>query len=184
MLARTAQGIRGVVDTLGEVGHGYLAGSGRGLEFLAVDGDESGHPQVHEAFTGFVDRWTWGIRTLVQSGQEVAEALDAAGIEYDGVDTSTSGLLKRLVTLGVGNPAADLDEAQNGTWGEVGESLVPDFSAESMTGAGERIGEQWSETGADVWSQSLPGRIGRALDGEDPLEGDLEDLASLEEIVE
>lgn len=41
MLARAAQGIRGVVDTLGEVGHGYLAESGRGLEFLAVEGEES-----------------------------------------------------------------------------------------------------------------------------------------------
>lgn len=81
MLARTAQGIRGVVDTLGEVGHGYLAESGRGLSFLALGGEESGHPQVGASFDAFLDRWSWGLRALVQDGRAVAEALDAAGVE-------------------------------------------------------------------------------------------------------
>lgn len=184
MLARTAQGIRGVVDTLGEVGHGYLAESGRGLEFLALGGEESGHPMVAEALDGFVERWSWGIRTLVRDGQAVGQALDAAGVEYDGVDDSGGAQLRRLTTLAVGDPMADLDAAQEATWGEVGEGLVPDFSAESMREAGEAGAEQWRETGADVWGQSLPGRIGRALEGEDPFAGDVADLEGLGEIVE
>jgi hypothetical protein len=184
MLAQTAQGIRGVVDTLGEVGHGYLAESGRGLSFLALGGEESGHPMVGESFDGFLDRWSWGIRTLVRGGQEVAEALDAAGISYDGVDTSASGYLRRLTTLAVGDPSADLDEAQNGSWGDVGAGLLPDFSAASGQEAAAAAGEQWRETGQDLWEQSTPGRIGRALDGENPFAGDLEDLEGLGEIVE
>ncbi|MHC1558036.1 hypothetical protein ACR9E3_03725 [Actinomycetospora sp. C-140] len=184
MLARTAQGIRGVVDTLGEVGHGYLAESGRGLEFLALGGEEAGHPLVGEAFDGFLGRWAWGLRALVRDGQAVAEALDAAGIDYDDTDTSASGVLRRLVTLGVGDPSADLDAAQDGTWGEVGEGLLPDVSPESAQQAGAAAGEQWSETGQDLVDRSLPGRIGRALDGENPLAGDLEDLRGLGEIVE
>jgi len=184
MLARTAQGIRGVVDTLGEVGHGYLAESGRGLSFLALGGEESGHPLVGESMDGFLERWGWGLRTLVQDGQAVAEALDAAGVEYDGVDTSVSGELRRLVTLAVGNPAADLDEAQNGSWGEVGDELAPDFSPESGRAAAETSGEQWGEVGRDLWEQAVPGRIGRALDGENPFAGDLADLEGLGEIVE
>ena len=184
MLARTAQGIRGVVDTLGEVGHGYLAESGRGLEFLALDGEESGHPMVADAVGGFVGRWAWGLRGLVQDGQAVAEALDAAGIEYDGMDTSASGWLRRLTTAAVGDPGANLDDAQNGSWGDVGQGLLPDFSAESRRESAERTTEVWRETGADVLDQSIPGRIGRALDGENPFAGDLEDLGSLREIVE
>lgn len=100
MLARTAEGIRGAVDTLGEVGHGYLAESGRGLEFLALGGEESGHPMVAEALDGFVERWSWGIRTLVRDGQAVGQALDATGVEYDGVDDSA------------GDPAALGERAQ------------------------------------------------------------------------
>lgn len=184
MLARTAQGIRGVVDTLGEVGHGYLAGSGRGLSFLALDGEESGHPLVVASFDGFLERWGWGLRTLVRDGRAVAEALDAAGIGYDGVDTSVSGQLRRLVALAVGDPSADLDEAQNGSWGAVGADLAPDFSPESARAAAASSGAQWGEVGRDLWEQSAPGRIGRALEGENPFAGDLADLESLEEIVE
>ncbi|GAA4932603.1 hypothetical protein EV188_103741 [Actinomycetospora succinea] len=184
MLARTAQGIRGVVDTLGEVGHGYLAESGRGLSFLALGGEESGHPLVGESFDGFLERWGWGLRTLVQDGQAVAGALDAAGIEYDGVDTSVSGELRRLVALAAGNPATDLDEAQDATWGEVGADLAPDFSGESAQAAAEGSADQWGEVGRDLWEQSAPGRIGRALDGENPFAGDLADLEGLGEIVE
>jgi hypothetical protein len=114
----------------------------------------------------------------------VAQALDAAGIEYDGVDGSGSAQLRRLTTLAVGDPMSDLDAAQGATWGEVGEGLVPDFSAESLQEAGQVSAEQWRETGADVWDQSLPGRIGSALDGEDPFAGDVADLEGLGEIVE
>ncbi|GAA4784236.1 hypothetical protein GCM10023200_17290 [Actinomycetospora chlora] len=184
MLARTAQGIRGVVDTLGEVGHDYLAASGRGLSFLALDGEEAGHPEVAASVDGFLDRWSWGIRALVAGGQEVAGALDAAGVEYDGVDTSVSGVLRRLATLAVGDPSADLDAAQDGSWEDVGRGLVPDFSAESGQEAGAAASEQWRETGQDLWEQSTPGRIGRALDGEDPFAADRDDLAGLGEIVE
>lgn len=150
MLARTAQGIRGVVDTLGEVGHGYLAASGRGLSFLALGGEESGHPLVGESFDGFLDRWAWGLRSLVQDGQAVAEALDAAGIEYDGVDTSVSGQLRRLVTLTAGDPAADLDAARNGGWGDVGAGLLPDGGV----GQGGRRGDRRPV------ARDRPGRLG------------------------
>ena len=153
------------------------------MEFLALGGEESGHPVVAEAVDGFVQRWSWGIRTLVQDGRAVAQALDVAGIEYDGVDGSGGAQMRRITTLAVGDPVADLDEAQGATWGEVGEGLVPDFSAASVREAGQVGAEQWRETGADVWDQSLPGRIGRALDGEDPFAGDVADLEGLGEIV-
>jgi hypothetical protein len=162
--AALAEAARGVEDVLGElrslgVGAGR-AEAGRGVWALAARTGPSGPPGPGAAFEAFCSRWEWGVRALVRAGREMAEGLAAAGVAYAGADHDHGGLFQRILSGG--------DVAADRPWADVGRS----------------VSETWSAVGRDVAENSGPGMLVRALEGDDPLQGHLDDVARLHEIVE
>ncbi len=158
--AALAEAARGVEDVLGElrslgIGVGR-AEVGRGVEVLVAGTGPVGHAGLGGAFAAFCSRWEWGVRALVQAGREMADGLDAAAAAYAGVDRHQGELLERI------RPGAEP------SWRDVAGSVV----------------DTWTAVGQDVSAHSVPGALARALDGADPVQGLLDDLAGLHEIVE
>jgi len=69
-LEETAQGINGVI---GELGISEEAEVGRGFAGLSLNGLQAGCPPLQSALAGFFGRWQWGVRTLVQDGNQFAQ---------------------------------------------------------------------------------------------------------------
>ncbi|MFE6870238.1 hypothetical protein ACFVFS_27250 [Kitasatospora sp. NPDC057692] len=66
------EGINGAIAELQGLGIAGLAESGRGFSELELTGMEAGHPDLHTVFTAFCERWSWGVRALVQEGSDLA----------------------------------------------------------------------------------------------------------------
>jgi hypothetical protein len=64
-LRQTAQGINDTIGALEKLGFNEEAEVGRGFSGLALSGLQVGHADLQGAFSGFCDRWSWGVRTLV-----------------------------------------------------------------------------------------------------------------------
>jgi hypothetical protein len=69
-LAETAQGLNGVIGQLKGLGLSETGDVGRGFSELALSGLQAGNEDVASAFGSFCDRWSWGVRTLVQDGNQ------------------------------------------------------------------------------------------------------------------
>ncbi len=79
VLNQAAQGITGIIDALDGLGIGETATVGRGFSLLTLSPMEAGAPAVQRSFEGFTERWSWGVRALVQSANAIAETLGAGG---------------------------------------------------------------------------------------------------------
>lgn len=161
--ATLTEAARGMEDVLGELrslGLGVgRAEAGRGVWALAAGTGPAGHAGLGEAFATFCSRWEWGVRALVRAGREMTDGLGAAAAAYEIVDSDQSGLIRRLVVDG---PAPDQ------SWDETRRSMA----------------ETWTEVGQDIAANSVPGVVARAMQGANPVQGLLDDLAGLHEIVE
>lgn len=159
-LTAAAKGIDDLLDAMTELGGKYAAGQGRGLDGLRMDPDDVGNTGVAEALGGFVERWQWGIRTLVQQGRTIAQKLHETGIAYQHSDTTAGGLLRRAAEDLGGNPHADPATAQDKSWSEVmrdtnGRILHPDYSSESFHHLSEEAGKTWDAEAKDVANHYL-----------------------------
>jgi hypothetical protein len=131
-----------------------------------------GHAGLSSTFVAFCDRWEWGLREAVGRGGELAEELRAAAGAYERVDGDGEHLLARLVYDVVGDPAEAGD-----TWADVAAAALPDREMPEW-GA---VGAEWAATARDLADHTWPALIARALAGENPFAGQLDDLRPIVE---
>jgi hypothetical protein len=133
----------------------------------AVPGDV-GHAGLSSAFLDFCDRWAWGLRSAAERGADLAAELRAAAVAYgDGED-----LLARLVHDVVGDPGVHGD-----TWAEVAGAVRPGRGMPEW----DALGAEWVGAAQDVADHTWPALIARAVAGENPFEGQLDDLRPIVE---
>ena len=104
-------------------------------------------------------------------GADLADELRAAADAYGLVDGDGQDLLARLVYDVVGDPAEAGD-----TWADVAAAALPDREMPEW-GAGRGVGRHRR----DLADHSWPALIARALAGEDPFAGQLDDLRPIVE---
>ncbi|MCX5178177.1 hypothetical protein [Streptomyces virginiae] len=155
---------KGITDTLGELkelGMVGSAGMGRGFSDLALSGMESGHEGLTASMKTFCERWGWGVRALVQQGNQFAFDVGlSAGVMHE-QDQYIQGSFKVLTNSAMGNPYASEKDVIDKDWGEVlsdnpyTQIRDADYSAESFDRARENSKEAWKGAVRDVNSSDM-----------------------------
>lgn len=149
-LQETAKGISDTIGELKSLGIDESAGVGRGFSNLALTGEQAGHPDAQSALEEFGRRWSWGVRTLVQDGNQFAAMLHLSAGAYHDMEDYAVGTLKDIaVSLG-GDPHAQDEQVEKESWGQLAQSDIPDYSAKSFDQAGQEIEGQWKAEGRDL----------------------------------
>ncbi|MER5490085.1 hypothetical protein [Streptomyces sp. NPDC002490] len=156
-LGQIAQGITDTLGELNELGMVGRASTGRGFSDLALTGLQTGHDGLSSTLENFCERWEWGVRRLVQQGNEFADDVGlSAGVLHE-VDQYVHGSLKVVVNAGIGNPYATEDEITGKDWGEVLSSNPythirdADYSRESFEAAAHTSQEAWKGATREVF---------------------------------
>ncbi|WP_067651605.1 hypothetical protein [Nocardia harenae] len=148
-LQQTAQGITGMIGVLTDLGIKETAASGRGFSLLTMAPLEAGSAEVQESFENYCSRWSWGVRSLVQAGNEIAVALGLAAGRYHMMESKTSDMFKTMWTHTMGNPHLTRDEIEQRSWEEtladnpVNQVLNADYSRESFEDAAVTVDRNW-----------------------------------------
>lgn len=155
-LRETAQGINDTLGALEKLGFNEEAGVGRGFSGLALSGLQVGNAGLQSAFSGFCDRWSWGVRTLVQDGNQFAQRLGLSAGIYAATEQEIIGSVKNLVDAGVGDPHLSDQQVADGSWSEaagVTPAQAPDdFSGQAWQQAGDQMKQTWVAEGHDITS--------------------------------
>jgi hypothetical protein len=156
-LALAAKGINDTIAELKTLGMDEEAEIGRGFSSLALRGMQVGHQGLEQAFGQFCERWSWGVRTLVQDASQIAASLGlSAGAYYD-AEQYAQGTLKDVVSDTAGNPHLADAQVEKQSWSQLVNAQVPDYSGESFKQAGQDMEQTWKAEGRDV----LEGPMGR-----------------------
>ncbi|MGC0363099.1 hypothetical protein ABH922_001083 [Rhodococcus sp. 27YEA15] len=163
VLVDAAAGINSIVDTLSDLGIGETGSVGRGFANLALSTLEAGHHGVQQNFEEFTERWTWGVRALVQAANSIAEALDLAAGLYHSVEQTNSTMLKTVWTNIAGDPRLSSEDIGSRSWGETfadnqyNSTLNADYSSESFSDAWSTITTNAESIGRDSVTIATPG---------------------------
>ena len=145
VLVQLAAGIAAVTDSLADLGIGETASMGRGFALLSLSPLEAGHGDVQAAFEECVERWSWGVRHLVQAANSIAHTLDLNAGLYHDMEQATATMLKSMWSDILGNPHLSGEELAERDWGDVladnpiNHLRSPDYSAESFVDAYQAI---------------------------------------------
>jgi len=161
-LRETAQGVSDTIKALDKLGFTEEAAVGRGFSGLSLSGLQVGHAGLQAALAGFCGRWSWGVRTLVQDGNQIARRLGLSAGVYGGAEQSVIGALKDVVDASVGDPHLSDSQVAQGSWayaaGLTASQRPDDFSGAAWRQAGQQIGRTWSAEGHDV-AQTAKGEL-------------------------
>lgn len=150
LLQEATNGIKGTIDELKTLGITEEAETGRGFGGLALRGLQVGHPGLQQALSGFCDRWSWGVRTLVQDSNEIARRMGlTAGAYYD-QEQYTIGMLKEAFNAVGGDPNASATQVEGESFGQIAASNSPDYSAGSFDKADQHMAATWKAEGRGV----------------------------------
>ncbi|MGW0178117.1 type VII secretion target [Nocardia sp. NPDC003345] len=145
VLQQAADGIEATIGELTELGIGETGNMGRGFSLLTMSTLDIGKHTVQKSFEEFTERWSWGVRALVQAGNSIAQTLGLAAGRYDEMDNQAEGTLKQMWTHLVGNPHLSEEEITSRSWGDtfadnpINHVLNPDYSPESFERAFQTI---------------------------------------------
>lgn len=179
-LNAAARGVHDVLDALAELAHDRgWADQGRGTALVAGSAGPLGHAGLAAALDGFCTRWEWGVRAAVRTGREMADGLAGTARGYTEGDAAPAGLFGRLYADVTGDPGADPAGAEQRTWAELAAGAARPETAQERADAAASIGRTWADTARDLGENSTPGMVRTALDGGNPLQGQMDDLAAL-----
>ncbi|MGW5451833.1 hypothetical protein [Nocardia sp. NPDC003979] len=153
LLTQAANGINTIISELKEFGIEETAAAGRGFAELTMSAMEAGKANVQASFETFAERWSWGVRALVQSGNAIAEILDLSAGRYHLIDDQVSTSFKQMFTHLAGNPHLSKAEIEAMDWGEVlsnntwNLATQADYSADSFGKAFSHMGDNVSTLG-------------------------------------
>lgn len=161
-LGLITEGITLALDELRELGMIGTAGAGRGFSDLALSGLELGHGGLTSALDSFCERWEWGVRSLIDEGNNFAQAVGlSAGTFYE-TDQYVEGTMKVAANAMMGNPHLTEDEVTQMGWGDLAKNHAladPDYSAESFQQAGDNIKQGWKDATRDVMTSETLGPV-------------------------
>jgi hypothetical protein len=152
-LNETANGINDTINDLGQLGFAETAGTGMGFTGLTLSELQVGYSGLTSAFSDFTGRWQWGVRSLVQDGNQIAQRLSLNAGAYYQADQKVVGSLKNLVVAAVGDPHETAQQAASGSWSQAAALVTGAQTPEgNMTAqqADQQIAAQWKAEGQDV----------------------------------
>ncbi len=152
-LQETAQGINDTISELGILGFDEEADVGRGFGGLALSGLQVGYEGLQSSFGEFCSRWSWGIRTLVQDGNQIAQRLGLTAGAYNNAEQNVIASLKDVVVATAGDPHMSDAQAAAGSWSQdaaqVTGAQTPDGNMTPQQ-AEKVIAAQWKAESHDV----------------------------------
>lgn len=170
-LTQAASGINGVITELRDLGVVGTGDMGRGFSNMGLSGMDFGHEGLASASGTFLSRWAWGVRTLVQDGNEIGVRLNFNAGAYALMEEYASDSFKTMTLNLAGDPGISSEEAADMSWDDVGDNVSgTDYSAESWDEAGDRMGDSWEQTMEDT-AQNGGGLLGRVQREVAPLPG-------------
>jgi len=146
-LAETAQGINDTINDLEPLGIEETAGVGRGFSGLALSALQAGDGDLASAFGNFCDRWSWGVRALVQDGNQFAQRLGLNAGIYSMVEQQLTGAAKNVVVAVAGDPHMSDQQAASASWSQDAAGVTgADTPGGQMTWgqAGQAAQQQWT----------------------------------------
>src|ERR1700761_1633835 len=152
-LAETAKGLNDVIGALSGLGLDETGAAGRGFSGRAMTGLEAGDSDLASAFGDFCDRWSWGVRALVQDGNQFAARLGLSAGMYSDVENRLTGAAKDVVTAVAGDPHMTDQQAAAASW-STDAAMVTGAHTQggdlSWDQAGGAMKQQWEAVGADA----------------------------------
>ncbi|WP_051852954.1 hypothetical protein [Streptomyces aureocirculatus] len=168
-LSRIAQGITLVLDELRELGMAGAAGAGRGFEDIALTGLQLGHGGLTADFKAFCERWEWGVRSLVNEGNDFARGVGLSAGTFHETEKYVEGSLKIAVNAvnPGGSPYASEEEVTRKNWGELTERPFSDadYSLGSVMDAKDNAVQGWKDAGRDAATSPLLGPVPQQVTG-------------------
>jgi hypothetical protein len=147
-LAEAAQGLNDVISELSGLGLDETGEVGRGFSGLALSGLQAGDADLAGAFGNFCDRWSWGVRALVQDGNQFAQRLGLSAGLYSDVENQVTGAIKDIVVAGAGDPHMSDQQAAAASWSQ---------NAAEITGAQTQGGDMTPRQAAQAMKQQWDG---------------------------
>ena len=151
-LNESARGINDSIAALKSLGLDETAEVGRGFSGVALSGLQAGDAELATAFGGFCDRWSWGVRTLVQDGSQFAARLDlSAGIYHD-TEQYLTGVAKNVTAAAAGDPHLSDEQAAQASWSQDAAGITgapTPASGTSWADARQQARQQWTQVGRD-----------------------------------
>lgn len=166
-LRESAQGISDTIAALKGLGFDEEADVGRGFSGLALSGEQAGHAELQQAFAGFCDRWSWGVRSLVQDGSQFAARLGISVGIYADAENYLTGVAKDVTDAVAGDPHLSDGQVERGSWSQAAGTLTGAHDPAgdmSWQQAGHDMGSTWKAEGKDLANGPLG--INQALPGE------------------
>ncbi|MEU0717026.1 hypothetical protein ABZ498_07565 [Streptomyces lavendulocolor] len=145
----------GELKDLGMIGE---ATAGRGFSELSLSGLELGHAGLAAGFKTFCERWEWGVRALMQRGNNFAAAIGLSAGAFHEQEQYVKDTLKIAVNGLNGNPHLSEDEVKAKGWDEIKSQTMyddPDYSLGSMAAAQQSVEQTWKDTGYDLEDAAL-----------------------------
>jgi hypothetical protein len=166
-LRESAQGINDTIAALKGLGFDEEADVGRGFSGLALSGEQAGHAGLQQAFAGFCDRWSWGVRSLVQDGSQFAARLGISAGIYADTEGYLVGVAKDVMDAAAGDPHSSDAQVQQGSWSQAAAEATGSSTpggGVSWQQAGHGAAAAWQADGQDAMDRVRG--IGQALAGE------------------
>jgi hypothetical protein len=167
-LAETAQGLNSVIGALSGLGIDETGEVGRGFSGLEMSGLEVGDSDLASAFGDFCDRWSWGVRALVQDGNQFAVRLGLSAGLYNDVENQATAAAKNIVVAVAGDPHMTDQQAAAASWSQDAAVIT---GAQTPGGdmtwsqAEDAMKQQWQGVGADAMNTAPAKSIKEALGG-------------------
>src|ERR1700753_1292890 len=95
-LNATARGINNTIGALKGLGIDETGEEGRGVSGLRLTGLQGRQGDLPSAFGAFCDRWSWGVRSLVQDGNQFAARLGLSAGVYHDTEQYLTGVAKNV----------------------------------------------------------------------------------------
>ncbi|WP_329566433.1 hypothetical protein [Kitasatospora sp. NBC_01266] len=159
-LADIAKGINDAVAELKKLGIDEGAEVGRGFSAISLTGMQVGNPGLQSALDDFCERWSWGVRTLVHDGTEIADRLGLSAGRYHDQDQYVSGALKDAVNAAIGNPDLTDKQVEGQSWDQTWDDnpytqvTGADYSKASLDKAAGDSAAAWQAEFKDVEQQA------------------------------
>src|ERR1700759_338251 len=151
-LNETARGINDSIAALKGLGLDETAEVGRGFSGVALSGLQAGDADLAAAFGGFCDRWSWGVRSLVQDGNQFAARLGLSAGIYASTEQYLTGVAKNVTVAVAGDPHLSEGQAAQASWSQdaaLASGEQTPGGRTTWTQAGDQARQQWSAVGRD-----------------------------------
>ncbi|UFS96289.1 hypothetical protein [Nocardia huaxiensis] len=138
VLDQASKGITSIINQLSDLGVKEAGAMGRGFSTLALSPLEAGKASVQAGFETFCERWSWGVRALVQAANNMAQSVGLSAGRYQMMDDQFSNMFKEMYTHLAGNPHLSKEEIDARSWGDTladnsfNHIRNADYSAESF----------------------------------------------------